>query len=90
MNVQLTESEFTLICEKSSFTYMKGIDHKFIPPVFTPWSSPHRQMIRKGLSGGFSELLTPEQQNAIDTYCKNELERLQCDFPYSEIWGKKN
>lgn len=47
-------------------------------------------MIRKGLIGGFSELLTPEQQNAIDTYCKNELERLHSDFPYSEIWGKKN
>lgn len=87
MEVQLTESEFMLVCEKSAFAYMKKIDHKFIPPAFTPLSSPHRQMIRRGESGGSSELLTAAQQQAIDRYCKQELQRLRCDFPYDEVWG---
>lgn len=87
MDVQLTDREFALVCEKSSFAYMKGVDHKFIPPALTPWSSPNRQMMRKGQSGGSAELLSPEQQQAIDTYCKKELQRLHCDFPYDEVWG---
>lgn len=90
MDIQLTDHEFALVCEKSSFAYMKGIDHKFIPPALTPWSSPNRQMIRKGQIGGSSELLTIEQQRAIDTYCKEELERLRCDFPYDEMWGSSS
>ncbi|MCZ6680506.1 MAG: sulfotransferase domain-containing protein [Candidatus Poribacteria bacterium] len=87
MGVQLTDREFTMVCEKSSFAYMKGIDHKFVPPALTPWSSANRQMVRKGQSGGASELLSLEQQQAIDTYCKGELQRLHCDFPYDEVWG---
>jgi hypothetical protein len=39
-------------------------------------------MMRKGASGGSSELLTPEQQLQIDDYCRRELGRLGCDFPY--------
>ncbi|MGH8006914.1 MAG: sulfotransferase domain-containing protein, partial [Candidatus Binatia bacterium] len=87
MEVRLTDHEFARVCEKSTFAYMKAIDHKFIPPLFTPWASPQRQMIRRGESGGSSELLTVAQQRAIDHYCQQELQRLHCDFPYGEIWG---
>ena len=87
MGVELTDREFTGVCEKSSFANMKSVDHKFVPPAITPWSSANRQMVRKGQSGGASELLSPEQQQAIDTYCKGELQRLHCDFPYDEVWG---
>ncbi|MGH8010142.1 MAG: sulfotransferase domain-containing protein, partial [Candidatus Binatia bacterium] len=38
MEVRLTDHEFARVCEKSTFAYMKAIDHKFIPPLFTPWA----------------------------------------------------
>lgn len=87
MGVRLTDQEFTLVCEKSSFHYMKGINHKFLPPASKPWLSSNIQMIRKGRSGESSELLSPRQRLAIDTCCKMELQRLHCDFPYDEVWG---
>lgn len=87
MGVELTQDEFDLVCEKSSFTYMKGIDDKFKPPALSPWSSPNRQMIRRGVSGGSSELLSSEQQRFIDTHSKADLERIGSDFPYDEVWG---
>ena len=87
MGVELTQDEFDQVCEKSSFTYMKGIDDKFKPPALTPWSSPNRQMIRRGVSGGSSELLSQEQQRFIDTHSKADLERIGSDFPYDNVWG---
>ena len=87
MDVELTRDEFDLVCEKSSFAYMKGIEEKFKPPALSPWSSPNRQMIRRGVSGGSSELLSPEQQHFIDNHSKADLERLGSDFPYDDVWG---
>ena len=89
MNVELTQDEFDLVCEKSSFAYMKGIENKFKPSSLTPWSSPNRQMIRRGVSGGSSELLSSEQQRFIDNHSKADLERLGSDFPYDEVWGNQ-
>ena len=86
--VELTADEFELVCEKSSFAYMKRLGDKFIPPALSPWSSPNRQMIRRGVSGGSAELLSPEQQRFIDTQCKAGLARLGSDFPFDEVWGK--
>lgn len=88
MGVELTEEEFNLVCEKSSFAYMKGVNEEFVPPVISPWSSPNRQMIRRGVSGESSELLTPAQQQGVDTKCKTGLHRLGSDFPFDEVWGK--
>ncbi len=89
MQVELTSEEFAEVCEKSSFAYMKSIDEKFKPPALTPWSSPNRQMIRRGVSGGSSELLSSEQQDFIDTTCRAELARLGSDFAYDAVWGKQ-
>ncbi len=86
MRVELTDGEFDLVCQKSTFAYMKGINEKFAPPALSPWSSPNRQMIRKGQSGGSSELLSAELQRFIDTQCKADLQRLECAFPYGEAW----
>ena len=88
MGVELTEDEFNIVCEKSSFAYMKKHEEKFAPPVLSPWASPDRRMIRRGVSGGSSELITPEQQQRIDTRCKTGLQRLGSDFPFDEVWGK--
>ena len=77
------------MCEKSSFAYMKSMGEKFKPPALTPWSSPNRQMIRRGVSGGSSELLSPEQQDFIDTTCRAELARIGSDFAYDAVWGNQ-
>jgi len=44
-------------------------------------------MMRRGQSGGSSELLTLEQQQRIDEHCRAELKRLGCDFPYDAVFG---
>lgn len=89
MQVELAQEEFAAVCEKSSFVYMKSIDDKFKPPALTPWSSPNRQMIRRGVSGGSAELLSPEQQDFIDTICRAELARIGSDFAYDAVWGNQ-
>ena len=85
MGVELSGDEFDLVCEKSSFRYMKRIDHKFYPGILSPWSCDTGRMLRKGRHGGSSELLALEQQQRIDAYCQDVLKRLQCDFPYDEF-----
>ena len=89
MDVELTPDEFAAVCEQSSFAYMKGMDEKFKPPALSPWSSPDRQMIRHGVSGGSAELLSPAQQGFIDTTCKAELTRLGSNFAYDRMWGNQ-
>ena len=88
MDVELTEEEFDTVCKKSSFAYMKAASRKFTPPAISPWSSPNRQMIRRGASGGSSELITLEQQRFIDAKCRAGLQRLGSDFPFDDVWGK--
>ncbi len=46
-------------------------------------------MIRRGVSGGSSELLSSEQKRFIDTHSKADLERLGSDFPYDDVWGNQ-
>ena len=86
MGVKLTANEFGLVCKKSTFKYMQSIDYKFYPGALTPWSLKEGKMIRSGKCGNSSELLSLEQQMFIDNYCKDELQKLRCDFPYDEIW----
>ncbi len=50
----------------------------------TPWG-PDSTMIRKGVVGGSSELLSPVQQRQVDDYFRAELKRLGSDFPYEEF-----
>jgi hypothetical protein len=86
LDVPLTEAELQTVYEKSTFQYMKGVEHKFNPPPVTSMAYGEAKMIRKGQSGASSELLTLEQQRRIDDYCRAELKRLGSDFPYDEMF----
>ena len=87
MGVALTQDEFARVCEKSSFAAMKSMNHKFTPPALSPWAASTRWMMRRGESGGSSELLSVEQQHVIDDHCRADLRRRGSDFPYDEVLG---
>lgn len=88
MGVELTAAELAQVVEKSTFQYMKRIDHKFMPQPPFPFNRISRQvMIRKGERGGSGELLTPEQQARIDRHMQAELARYGSDFPYAELFA---
>ena len=84
LNVRLSEDEFQEVVARSSFDYMKRHDSQFEMWDLVPWRK-HAAMIRKGAQGGSSELLTPEQQSAMDAYFMAELKRLGSDLPYEEF-----
>ena len=81
MNVDLTPDQVATVVQLSSFAGMKAVAAKFEPGRVVPWSKDSA-MLRRGASGGSSELLTPQQQRYIDDYCRAELKRLGCNFPY--------
>ena len=83
-----TEPLIDVVSEKSSFEYMKGIDHKFRVGKVIPWR-PEGAMMRKGVQGGSSELLSRERQREMDAYFMAELKRLGSDFPYEEFCDVK-
>jgi hypothetical protein len=84
MNVDLPDSVLQEVTAKSSFEYMKKIDEKFHVWKIIPWGST-MTMIRKGLQGGSSELLSLEQQKEMDRSFLAELKSLGSDFPYEEF-----
>jgi aryl sulfotransferase len=86
MGVELTPAEHASVVEQSSFAAMKAAGGKFEPGRVVPWGQ-ERAMMRRGVSGGSSELLTPEQQQRIDDHCRRELVRLGCDFPYDAMFS---
>jgi aryl sulfotransferase len=86
MGVDLTLGEVAAVVEQSTFAAMKAAGAKFEPGRVVPWGR-ERSMLRRGQSGTSSELLTPEQQARIDDWCRAELARLRCDFPYHEAFG---
>jgi hypothetical protein len=87
MEVELAAEELALVVEKSSFQYMKQIDHKFLPQRPFPLNRlGNPVMIRKGERGSASELLTPAQQAQIDRHMRAELQLRSCDFPYDETF----
>lgn len=91
MNMELSADELAQVVEKSSFAYMKAIDHKFVPPLPPAvYRMAKPVMIRKGERGVSGELLTPEQQTAIDRYMQAELRRRGCLFPYHELFETEN
>jgi len=83
MKISLTQSEFDRVVERSSFSYMKRHEDLFAPPRML-FARARATMIRGGKVGGSGELLTHEQQAAIDSFCQAELSRLDSDFPYAE------
>lgn len=86
MGVDLAPTELAAIVEQSSFAAMKNAVGKFEPGRVVPWAKAGA-MVRRGVSGGSNELLTPEQQRRIDDHCRAELKRLGCDFPYDAAFG---
>lgn len=82
--VTLTTEESDRVCFLSSYAHMKSIGDKFYPGRITPFSLKSGQMIRSGKKGKSDELLSPQQQKRIDDYCRQELNRLGCDFPYDQ------
>ncbi len=87
LDIRATEDVIQEVSRKSSFDYMKTIDHKFAPYRGAPWRD-RTIMMRKGEQGGSSELLTTQQQNEMDAVFKAELQRLGSDLPYDEICGR--
>lgn len=89
MGVALTAEERVSVIERSSFAYMKKIEHKF-EASGAPWAKQKGSMMRRGQSGASAELITPEQQRRIDGYWRAELDRLGCDFPYEAAFNREN
>ena len=85
MGVTLTEAEFEKVIERSSLSYMKAHESQFQPPQ-APFTRDENAtlMVRRGMSGDSGELLSREQQKAIDHLCQEKLRELGSDFPYSD------
>src|SRR5262249_55136829 len=84
LNLGVSEEIIQEVCRRSSFEYMKTIDEKFVPYRGAPWRTRGR-MMRRGEQGRSSELLTPAQQEEIDSSCRAELQRLRSDLPLDQI-----
>jgi hypothetical protein len=84
LDIQVSEDVIDEVCRRSTFEYMKRIDHKFRIGKMIPWL-PEGAMIRKGMQGGSSELLSPARQRQLDAHFMEELKRLSSDLPYDEF-----
>lgn len=84
LDIRQSDEVIRQVCEKSSFQYMKKIDHKFGTGRMVPWGAAS-EMIRKGQQGGSGEMLTPARQRELDAHCIAELKRLGSDLPYEEF-----
>ena len=84
LDIQVSDAVIDEVCRRSSFEYMKRIDHKFRIGKIIAWR-PAGAMIRKGAQGGSSELLSLGGSGKLDAYFMSELKRLGSDFPYEEF-----
>ena len=84
MGVNLTPEQQQQVIEKSSFAYMKAINHKFSPII---GNTGMMDVIRKGQTGSGGEIFTSAQLARVDDFCKRELQQLGSDFPYDERFG---
>ena len=84
LNIRAPDAVIDEVCRRSSFEYMKQIDHKFHIGKLMPWRPPGA-MMRKGTQGGSSELLSRERQRKVDAHFMAELKQLGSDFPYQEF-----
>lgn len=88
MGVELAPDELDSVVERSGYTYMKAVGHKFDTIGLSPsWCDPHGAMVRQGRRGAAGEMLSDEDQRRIDDYWRTELTRLGSDFPYDGIYG---
>ena len=90
LGVRLSAEQRDKVIEKSSFAWMKAHESQF-----KALALPHRgkkklpEMIRSGKSGKFKELLTPEQQAAVDQFFSTRLKQLNADFPYADLFQQE-
>lgn len=87
LGVALSPAQRQLVLEKASFEYMKAINHKFSPII---GDTGMMDIVRQGKTGTGDELFTPEQLDKVDAFCKRELKRLGCDFPYDELFSSES
>ena len=88
MEVPLTGAQLEEITHKSSFGYMKKIDHKFAPPSLAS-ERDTAVMLRSGKSGSAKSFLNAAQRQEVDEAMKRELERLGSIFPYDQYYARK-
>ncbi len=89
MEVQLTDEALANITEKSTFAYMKRIDHQFVPPlpkITRRLGGGEVVMMRKGQKGAAGELLTVEQEQEVRRSAQRDLKRRGSDFPFAEVF----
>ena len=84
LDLNVGQDVLDLVCEKSSFQYMKGIGQKFGGWNSIPWRT-EAAMMRRGDHGASSEILTPARQRAIDDFFVADLARLGSDLPYAQF-----
>jgi hypothetical protein len=85
MGVELEESERAAVIERSGLPWMKAHERQFAPPPLPGFSRMARPaMIRRGRSGGSDELLSLDQQQAIDRHCRYALMAAGCALPYDD------
>jgi hypothetical protein len=84
LDITVSDAVIDEVCRRSSFEYMKAIDHKFAMGKMVAWRKPGA-MIRTGRQGGSSEMLSVERQQQIDQHFIAELKRLGSDFPYEDF-----
>jgi hypothetical protein len=71
----------------ATFEEMCRCNDRFDPGRVVPWGKA-RSPLRNGRPGEARELLSPELRQQIDEHCRDELRRLECDFPYDLAYVK--
>ncbi len=84
LGVELSPEQRQQVIKKSSFDYMKAINHKFSPII---GDTDRIDIVRKAKLGESSELFTTAQLASVDAFCKRELQRLGSDFPYDAMFA---
>ncbi len=84
MGVDLEPAERAAVIERAGLDWMRAHESKFSPMPLPGVPSAGTKMIRSGKSGSSSELLSLEQQRAIDAHSLAGLEELGSDFPYRD------
>jgi len=84
LSVDLSPEQRLLVIEKSSFDYMKAINHKFSPII---GGGEMMQVVRKGKADTNTKLFTDEHFAKVDMMCKQQLVNFGSDFPYDETFS---
>ncbi|MCP4422230.1 MAG: sulfotransferase domain-containing protein [Chloroflexi bacterium] len=89
MDVSLNSEQLATVIKRSSFAWMKAHESQFKPPMPPQRGNNNGPlMMRSGQSGQSSELLSVEQQTAVNQHFRTKLKQLNSDFPYNELFGE--